>query len=248
MSEIRPVAVAPTETRHLSPGDEVTPHRHDDHQLLYASSGVLEVMVPDGTWFTPSVRAVWVPGGTVHHWQVRGATTVHMVGIPAATPPPVEHVPSLVLVRPLFRELTIACSANGPATTPAARRLLRVLVDQLEPSPGAATMLPTLRDTRLRNVQAILEADMTTSPGLAVLGRQVGASERTLSRLFHNEVGMGFPVWRNQLRLHLATRLLAEGKSVTRTAGACGYSSASAFVTTFRQTFGQTPGSLYRPA
>jgi len=246
MSKTRHVAVAPTETRFLSPGDEVTPHRHDDHQLIYASSGVLEVVVADGTWYTPPVRAVWVPGGTVHHWQVHGTTTVHMVAVPIETAPPVGHTPSLVLVRPLFRELVITCAENGPPTTPAARRLLRVLVDQIRPAPDAATMLPVLQDARLRDVQAILESDMTTSATLAELGRRVGASERTLSRLFHDTLGMSFTVWRNQLRLHRATLMLAEGETVTRAAGACGYSSASAFITTFRTAFGRTPGSLYR--
>lgn len=52
----------------------------------------------------------------------------------------------------------------------------------------------------------------TASPGLAELGRRVGASERTLSRLFRDEVGMGYTVWRNQLRLPLATLMLAAGK------------------------------------
>jgi AraC-like DNA-binding protein len=51
----------------------------------------------------------------------------------------------------------------------------------------------------------------TASTGLPELGRRVGASERTLSRLFRDEVGMGYTVWRNQLRLHLATLMLAEG-------------------------------------
>ena len=73
----------------------------------------------------------------------------------------------------------------------------------------------------------------TTSPGLAELGRRVGASERTLSRLFRDEVGMGCTVWRNQLRLHLATLMLPGGRTVTQTASTCGYSSASTFVTTF---------------
>jgi AraC-like DNA-binding protein len=85
----------------------------------------------------------------------------------------------------------------------------------------------------------------TASPGLAELGRRVGAGERTLSRLFRDQVGMGYTVWRNQLRLHLATLMLAGGRTVTQTASACGYSSASAFVTTFRAAFGH-PGSLYR--
>lgn len=246
MSEIRHVAVAPTETRRLSPGDEVTPHRHDDHQLIYASTGVLEVFVPEGTWFTPSVRAVWVPGGTIHHWQVHGATTVRMVGIPTAVMPSAEHVPALVAVDPLLRELMIACSEQGPAETPAARRLLRVLVDRVRLSHEAPTVLPTLKDPRLKGAQRVLESDMTASPSLSELGRRTGASERTLSRLFSDELGMGYTAWRTQLRLHRAVLLLAEGRTVTHAAVACGFSSPSAFVSAFRAAFGRTPGSLYR--
>jgi AraC-like DNA-binding protein len=247
MSGIRHVAVAPTETRRLSPGSDVTPHRHDDHQLIYASRGMLEVVVPEGTWFTPSVRAAWVPGGTLHHWQVRGATTVRMVGIPSVLMRSEQHVPALVAVDALLRELIIACAEQGPASTPAQRRLLHVLIDRVGFDDAAPTVVPTLRDPRLRAVQHILEADLTHSPGLAELGRAVGAGERTLSRLFREEVGMGFTAWRTQLRLHSAVRLLAEGRTVTQTAAACGYSSPSAFVSAFRSAFGRTPRSLYRP-
>jgi AraC-like DNA-binding protein len=246
MSEIRHLAFAPTETRHLSPGDEVTAHRHDDHQLIYASTGVLEVFVPEGTWFTPSVRAVWVPGGTIHRWQVHGATTVHMVGVPASAMVSAEHVPALVPVDGLLRELMIACSEQGPAETPAARRLLRVLIDRMRPSREAPTVLPTLTDPRLRDVQAVLESDLSASPRLSELGRQVGASERTLSRLFGDELGMSFTAWRTQLRLHRAVLLLAEGRTVTQAATACGFSSPSAFVSAFKSAFGRTPGSLHR--
>lgn len=245
---IRHVAVAPTETRNLGPGDDVTPHRHEDHQLIYASSGVLEVVVPAGTWFTPSVRAVWVPGGALHHWQVHGAATVHLVGIPTSVVSATAPEPSLVPVSPLVRELVIACSRNGPATTPAEKRLLRVLADHIDPAPHTATVLPSLRDPRLREIQEILEDDMSDPLTLRQLGHRVGASERTLSRLFQEQVGMSFAVWRTQLRLHRATLLLSQGKTVSRVAADCGYSSASAFITAFRAAFGDTPGSLYRDA
>ena len=48
------------------------------------------------------------------------------------------------------------------------------------------------------------------SPGLTELGRRISASEHTISRLFRDEVGMGYTVWRNQLRLHLATLLAGD--------------------------------------
>lgn len=245
MSGIRHQPVAPTEVRVLVSGEEVDPHRHDDHQIIYVSSGVLEVVAAHGKWFTPSTRAVWVPAGTVHVWQVHGATTVHMVGIPHRMAADASPDPSLVLAHPLFRELVIACSA-GPATSPQARRLLQVLLDQMRFAPDRASMLPALDDPRLRDVQSLLEADMTVSPSLGELGRRVGASERTLSRLFSDSVGMTFPVWRNQLRLHHASLLLAQRRTVSQVAADSGYSSPSAFITSFQAAFGRTPGSLYR--
>jgi AraC-like DNA-binding protein len=248
---------APSETRHLGHGDDVHPHRHDDHQLIYASTGVLEVFVADGTWFTPSVRAVWVPAGASHHWQVHGATTVHLVGIGSSLMPSAAQTPRLVTVRPLLRELVIACSrgsredAGRRAGTAAGHRLLQVLVDQVvdqvETAPGpVTTMVPALRDPRLRAVHTLVENDLSVPWSLGQLGRRVGASERTLSRLFHDELGMGFTVWRNQLRLHRASLLLAQGSSVTHAASSCGFSSPSAFISAFRAAFGRTPGSLYR--
>jgi AraC-like DNA-binding protein len=246
MSEIRHVAFAPTETRHLARGDDVTPHRHDDHQLIYASSGVLEVFVHEGTWFTPAVRAVLVPAGREHHWRVHGTTTVHLIGISTALTRLSDESPLLVSVDRLGRELMIACSVGGPPQSPAERRLLRVLIDRLQPAAAATTMLPTFHDERLRKAQALVETDMSATPALAELGRAVGASERTLSRLFRDDAGMPYTVWRTQLRLRSATLMLAEGSTVTQAAAACGWSSPSAFVTSFRTAFGRTPGSLYR--
>ncbi|MFC7876205.1 helix-turn-helix domain-containing protein [Isoptericola sp. NPDC057391] len=251
MSNIRHMPVAPTEVRHLATGDDVDLHQHEDHQLIYASTGVLEVTVEQGTWFTPSTRAAWIPGGTPHVWQVHGATTVRFVGVPlslypGSLYPSTEHDPALLLVSPLFRELVVACSENGAATTPAARRMLDVLVDQLRPAPQPATMVPALHDPRLREVQAIVEAELAGSPTLGELGRRVGASERTLSRLFRDTVGMSFTTWRNQVRLHRANHLLAEGRTVTQVAAACGFATPSAFVAVFRAAFGRTPGSMFR--
>ncbi|MDQ0678867.1 AraC-like DNA-binding protein [Arthrobacter pascens] len=75
---------------------------------------------------------------------------------------------------------------------------------------------PALRwSCRLRNVAlnlADLEWILAPLPQLAELGRRVGASEHALSRLTRDELGMTYTVWRNQLRLHLTTLMLAGGR------------------------------------
>lgn len=78
---------------------------------------------------------------------------------------------------------------------------------------------------------------------LKELGRAVGAGDRTLFRLFRSDLGMTFPQWRTQLRLHCALLLLADRAPVTAVAHACGWASVGAFIDSFRRTFGHTPGS-----
>ena len=54
---------------------------------------------------------------------------------------------------------------------------------------------------------------------------------------------MTFAQWRQQSRLFAALERLSEGESVTDVAMAVGYSSVSAFIEVFRQSFGVTPGT-----
>ena len=116
-------------------------------------------------------------------------------------------------------------------------------MDQLRRSAQRPTYLPTAQDARLLAVCDLLRRNPADSRTLSELGRVVGASERTLSRLCRAELGMTFPQWRTQLRLHEALVLLANGESVTRVAHATGWASTSAFIDTFRRAFGHTPGS-----
>ena len=77
---------------------------------------------------------------------------------------------------------------------------------------------------------------------LAELGRTIGASPRTLSRLFRDELGMTFHEWRTQLRIYHALVLLADGHDTIHTAYACGWASPSSFIAAFTRVIGTTPG------
>jgi AraC-like DNA-binding protein len=117
------------------------------------------------------------------------------------------------------------------------------LLDQLRSSPQQPLHVPCPTAPLLAAVCDMLHADPGDSRTLAELGRVVGASERNLSRLFRQDLGMTFPQWRTQLRLHRALVLLAERTPVTTVAHQCGWSSASAFIDVFRRSFGHTPGA-----
>ncbi|MFF5083486.1 AraC family transcriptional regulator [Actinoplanes sp. NPDC000266] len=243
MTEIRHTSVAPTRSRRLPSGAEIGAHRHDDHQIVYAARGVLSVTTSAGSWVTPGNRAIWVPAGTVHAHRAYGELELHLIGLPAASNPLGLDAPTVVSVAPLLRELIVAYTRGAAERTPERDRLRAVLLDQLKASPQQPLYVPTPTDPLLRTVCALVQADPAANRTLAGLGREAGASDRTLSRLFRRDLGMTFPQWRTQLRLHHALILLAEGTPVTTVAHRCGWSSASAFIDVFRTTFGHTPGS-----
>jgi AraC-like DNA-binding protein len=138
-------------------------------------------------------------------------------------------------------------NGTGRRRTPEQRRTLElVALDELGRAEPLALCLPSPTDERLRDITAILLADPSDPRTLAEFGAAVGASERTLSRLFRAQTAMSFPAWRAQLRLHHSVKLLAGGESVTSVGSSCGYGSTSAFIESFRRAFGTTPGRYGR--
>ncbi len=89
------------------------------------------------------------------------------------------------------------------------------------------------------------EMDPTDSRTLRQLGYNVGASERTLQRLFKKETGTSFGQWRTQLNLQHGVIELGKGASATTAASRSGYSETSAFIQAFRIAFGTTPGAYF---
>ncbi|GAA1306792.1 helix-turn-helix transcriptional regulator [Streptomyces sanglieri] len=246
MPDIRHSPEAPTRTQAMAPGERIDAHHHDNHQVVYAGSGVLAVTTDAGTWFAPDTRAIWVPAGCVHAHRAHGHLALHLLGLPADTDPLRLDAPTVLSVDPLLRELILACTRGPHDDTPERLRLRAVLLDRLRASPQQPVQMPAPTDPRLRAVCEVLHDDPADPRTLAALASTAGAGERTLSRLFRRELGMTFPQWRTQLRLYHALRMLADDVPVTTVAHRCGWSSTSAFIDVFRRAFGYTPGAHNR--
>ncbi|QMU77180.1 helix-turn-helix transcriptional regulator [Streptacidiphilus sp. PB12-B1b] len=238
--------LAPTNAHDHAPGEVIDRHRHDYHQLVYVSRGVLAVQTEGGAWVACADRAVWIPADTWHEHRVYGHCSVHTLGFPAGEPPLPVAAPTIVAVDGLLRELLIASTEPGlPA--PESQRLRAVLGDRLRRAHVQPLTLPVARDPRLAHACRLVADDLSRARTMAWLARSVGVGERTLTRLFRTEFGMSYPQWRTNTRVFHAMIQLAEGASVTATGQRCGWATASAFIDTFARTMGQTPGA-YRAA
>lgn len=232
----------------MEPAERIEWHYHTGSQLIYPRHGVLQVFTEAGWWIVPPLRAVWLPAGVAHSHRAHGQTEFLSLGFATSAGPFDDNEPAVIAVSPLVRELILTLTADAPLPARSNELLKRALLDQLRRVTSLPVRLPQPRDDRLQRIADQLLADPSDGRTLAELGRQVGASERTLSRLFRAETGMSFPQWRAQLRLHHAQVLLAHGESVTSTAHACGYHSTSAFIEAFRSAYGTTPGRAVRDA
>ena len=147
---------------------------------------------------------------------------------------------------PLLRELIlrIAEMAALDSRVTAEARLLSVLMDELETAGIQPLLLPLPSDERARRVADCVLENPADGATAEALGRRCGLSARTLERLFSAETGMRFGLWRQKAKLLESVRVLAEGRSVTEAALESGYSSVSAYIAAFKQTFGSTPGAM----
>lgn len=191
-----------------------------------------------GVWVVPPNRAVWLPAEVAHAHQANGPTEMRSVIFEAAA----LTEPTVIVVGPLLREVIRTLSAERDLSAEHRYHLEQVALHQLRRAETLPLMLPTPSDPRLVALCGLLADDPADQRSLHELGRQVGAAERTLSRLFRTETGFTFPQWRAQLRLHHALSLLAAGHPVTRVAVDCGFRTPSAFIEAFRHHFGTTPG------
>ena len=78
------------------------------------------------------------------------------------------------------------------------------------------------------------------------LEQHIGASTKTIGRIFLKETGLGYQQWRQQWRLMRVIELLATGRSLGYCAFELGFASDSALIAFFKGMTGTTPRSYFK--
>ncbi len=222
-------------------------HAHAEAQLLFASSGVMQVTTPRGRWLVPPRRAVWLPPRLDH--AVDMLTDLEMRSLYLAPDFVARHPeaarldrPFVVAVGTLLRELVLAMFAGG--VDPRRTDLLsRLALFELAEAEDTAVFMPLPSDPRARRVAEMILADPAGGRDLADLARAAGASARTITRLFPAETDLTFKAWRQRARILASVEVLDGGRvPVSVVAARFGFSGAAAFGTAFRRVLGVAPG------
>jgi len=219
-------------------------HQHRKAQLLYSVRGILKCEIEDGVWLVPPQCAVWIPGDLPHSVRGSGDTECYCLFVEPDAAPDLPETCCTISVSPLLRELLLKAAGIPELYAPGSRerRLIATLLDELADAPVEDLHLPMPRDPRLRRLAEMLLADPTDKTSKADWAIRIGMSERSMSRLLLQEIGMSFGRWRRQLHVILALQRLTKGESVQTVALELGYENASGFVTMFRKALGKPPG------
>jgi AraC-like DNA-binding protein len=233
------------------------PHRHAWAQLAYCSSGIVQVSAVLGegggegvTYIIPPSRAVWIAPRARHAITVLEAAEFRTLYMDESVTPPGWDGCRVIMVSALLREMVQALDVLTTAPpTPRETMLASLVLDEIRQADTQALGVPLPAPSGDKRLRALCDA-VLREPGrratLAGWAADVGASERTMARLFRDELGVSYQQWRQQAVLAHALPLLARGAPVSQVAAATGYASDSAFSAMFKAAMGQSP-SHFQP-
>ncbi|MCO4764290.1 MAG: helix-turn-helix transcriptional regulator [Myxococcales bacterium] len=238
--------------------DELPPfdgqwHSHQQHQVLYCTSGTLLLATGDRSWWLPPHRAAWIPAGVRHRASASGAVLLCTSYLQPAAFPQLDAIAAgevarpvrVFAVTPLARALLMTARRWPADCTPDVRsaHLFQLM----------ATLLPEWLDEELPfdlptgrtepmiralawAVTSIDTADATRAARIAAM------SPRTFARRMKEETGDSWRAWLTNARMLIAMPFLADpNRSITDVGLSVGYESPAAFSFAFRRFSGQSP-------
>ncbi|WP_246178078.1 AraC family transcriptional regulator [Pandoraea horticolens] len=228
------------------PAALIEPHSHEWGQLICLRRGGLRITAGETCLIAPVFRAAWVPAGMPHEVAVLGEAQFYAVYLwPGASPLPPDRC--LVLdASPLLRDLAAALAGGIPVDDRRHGLVMSLLLEELRVAPSASLDLRLPDDRRLRQLCEALMERPDDDRSLSHWAQEVGASERTLARLFSTELGTSFGAWRQQVRLARAVDWIARGVPVATVAMRLGYANPAAFSAMFRRALGVSPREFTR--
>lgn len=240
---------------HNKPASRVSRHSHKEHHLILPLRGESRVEISGTPWSFGPGKMVYIPSGTVHEFlatnQKEGERLIALledsvwkkVDGPVAAPKllPTQHLCKELLFQMVTdpenraaKEMVL-CFASVLAST------LRQ-TDELALSVDTSQLLSKASDARIEKVAKQLRDRYADNLKISELAKLAGLSERNLTRLFVQELGLSPKQALIRLRLEKARELLKNRNcSVTEACFEVGYSSLSRFIQSYRAAFGNLP-------
>lgn len=227
-------------------------HAHDEAQLTFAATCMVQVHTGAGRWLVPPQLGVWIPAGVQHHVEVLSDAELWMVHWdPAAArawAPPTRLDRAFALrITPLMRTL-LAVAFDSAMSADKTELVVRLMLHELTETAHAPTFLPLPTGATGKRIAAVAAGDVRNRLSVAEIASRAATSVRTLSRVFLTETGLTFKTWRQRARIVHAMDSLARGKAIAQVASELGFASTASFSSAFRQVTATTPSAFLEPS
>jgi AraC-like DNA-binding protein len=233
--------------RSLAKNLTVEKHSHHWGQFVYAHKGVLIVSTENSQYIVPPEQGVWLLPEIEHEVTAISKVELTSFYFDKILLNNLPHNCCVLKVNDFLKTLILEANyiENDYQWHSSDGRLLRLILDRLSLATKVILQLPYPKDPRLLRMFTLIQNNPSAGYNLEQWGKIVGASSRSLSRLFKSETGLTYRVWRQRLNVQIAISQLSIGISITNISIYLGYESPSAFIYMFKENTGMTP-SFYR--
>ncbi len=237
-----PRAVLPTSAE-FKPMTQIVSHSHPWSQLSYSCVGIMHIETDAGVFVIPPEQALWLPAGIKHQHFCKNKVSYRSLYIDSVLSEALGNRVKPLTIDPLLKSLILEVSSwpEDYEETEQTKRFLFVLLDRLAIAKSNELFMPTISDKRLLPIIEALNQQPANKLTIEQWALKVGASSRTLNRLFNQNYGMGFSRWKQKLRILKSLELLNSNMLLIDIAFELGYESTSAFITAFKKHLGCSP-------
>lgn len=227
---------------------------HSDHHVFWVTVGRARILVGGVLHDLGESEGLWIPPGVpVDQITTDPGTAAFTVLLPSALFPDAPGEVTRRVLTPalcdillhLFSRWVTPAWRTPAVTTELAADLCRAFTGgtgTVAGQAGAAVPFPAMPVSVPAVAVARQLVDDPADPRtLRDRAEDAGVSPRHLTRLFGEETGLSFALWRTELRLAVAARALAGEASVGQIAARVGYASAASFSRAFLTRTGVTP-------
>ncbi|PCD89021.1 AraC family transcriptional regulator [Vibrio mediterranei] len=221
-------------------------HQHQKGQLLYAPQGCMTIELQGCRSVLPPTQAAWIPPNTEHRASMNNVVEYRSLyfdtNLFISAPGTIQYLTVNELLKALIDRMSFW---SWDISIEQTRNTTALFWEEFQLALAEVHLLPIPSDPRVTSILNHFLTGDQSLPSLEEFSRHVGASSKTVSRIFAKETGMNFQSWRQQWRLQRATELLALGQSVLDVSYTLEFSSDSAFIAFFKQHMGITPKQLF---
>ncbi|MBD1569380.1 MULTISPECIES: helix-turn-helix domain-containing protein [Aliivibrio] len=216
-------------------------HYHQKGQLLYAPEGCMSFALSHSMCVLPPTKAVWIPANTPHRAFMTNVVAYRSLYFDCdkfSCPEDIVMIEVDELLRALINKM-----AMWPWDKPKSETLHTTALfwESFYEAHQQPFSLPLPTEKRLITFSEQVQKPDFLAPDLQTLSKKIGASSKTITRLFKKETGMSYQEWKQQWRVLKSIELLCENTQVSDVAFQLDFSSDSAFISFFKKQVGQTP-------